>query len=56
MKKIPLTLMFCPKFQDGYYKLQKNSIRDAHAPQPVEKVFNTMRYRSGETVKDQCQL
>ena len=30
----------------------KNSIRDAHTPQPGEKVFNTMRYRSGETVKD----
>ena len=30
----------------------KNSVRDARTPQPGEKVFNTMRYRSGETVKD----
>ena len=28
----------------------KNSIRDAHAPQPEEIVFNTMRYRSSETI------
>ena len=30
--------------------IDKNSIRDAHTPQPVEIFFNTMRYRSGETV------
>ena len=28
----------------------KNSIRDARTPQPEEIVFNTMRYRSNETV------
>ena len=28
----------------------KNSIRDAHTPQPGEIVFNTMTYRSSETV------
>ena len=29
---------------------KKNSIRDARTPQPKETVFNTMRYRSSETV------
>ena len=29
----------------------KNSIRDARTPQPGEIVFNTMRYRSSETVQ-----
>ena len=29
----------------------KNSIRDARTPQPEEIVFNTMRYRSSETVQ-----
>ena len=29
----------------------KNSIRDARTPQPGEVVFNTMRYRSRETVQ-----
>ena len=29
----------------------KNSIRDAHTPQPGEIVFNTMRYRNSETVQ-----
>ena len=29
----------------------KNSIRDAHIPQPGEIVSNTMRYRSSETVQ-----
>ena len=38
----------------------KNSIRDACTPQPGEIVFNTVRYRSSETVqrseyKDQDQ-
>ena len=28
----------------------KNSIRDARTPQPGKIVFNTMRYRSSETV------
>ena len=28
----------------------KNSIRDAHIPQPGKIFFNTMRYRSSETV------
>ena len=28
----------------------KNSIRDACTPQPGKIVFNTMRYRGGETV------
>ena len=32
-------------------KLQKNSIRDARTPQPEDIVFNTMRYRSNETVQ-----
>ena len=31
--------------------VKKNNIRDAHTPQPGEIVFNTMRYRSGETVQ-----
>ena len=30
---------------------QKNSISDARTPQPVEIVFNTMRYRRSETVQ-----
>ena len=30
---------------------EKNSIRDARTPQPGEIVFNTMRYRSSETVQ-----
>ena len=38
---------------------QKNSIRDPRTPQPVKIVFNTMRYRSSETVHRlgyfQCQ-
>ena len=29
----------------------KNSIGDASTPQPGEIVFNTMRYRSNETVQ-----
>ena len=29
----------------------KNSIRDAHTLQPGEIVFNTIRYRSSETVQ-----
>ena len=29
----------------------KNSIRDASMPKPGETVFNTMRYRCGETVQ-----
>ena len=29
----------------------KNSIGDAHTPQPGKIVFNTMRYRSSETVQ-----
>ena len=33
-----------------YFKLEKNSIRDARTPQPGEIVFNTMTYRSSETV------
>ena len=34
-----------------YY--QQKSIRDARTLQPGEIVFNTMRYRSSETVQDQ---
>ena len=30
--------------------MDKNSIRDAHTPEPGEIVFNTIRYRSSETV------
>ena len=33
-----------------YKASKKNSIRDACTPQPGEIVFNTMRYRSSETV------
>ena len=29
----------------------RNSIRDAHTPQPGEIVFNTMGYRRSETVQ-----
>ena len=32
-----------------YKSKLKNSIRDAHTPQPGEIVFNTIRYRSSET-------
>ena len=42
------TLFFfndCNPFQE-----EQNSIRDARTPQPGEIVFNTMRYRSSETV------
>ena len=31
--------------------MKKNSIRDARTPEPGEIVFNTMRYRSSETVQ-----
>ena len=31
--------------------LNKDSIRDARTPQPMEIVFNTKRYRRSETVK-----
>ena len=34
----------------GELKAGENSIRDARTPQPGEIVFNTMRYRSSETV------
>ena len=42
-------------------KQQKNSIREAHTPQPGEIVFNTMKYRNNETVhrsrySQDCQL
>ena len=33
------------------YQYSKNSIRDARTPQPGECVFNTMTYRSSETVQ-----
>ena len=34
----------------GTWKILKNSIRDARTPQPGKIVFNTMSYRSSETV------
>ena len=34
-----------------YDMKKENSIRDARTPQPREIVFNTMRYRSSETVQ-----
>ena len=36
-----------------YFSFQsaKNRFRDARTPQPVEIVFNTMTYRSSETVQ-----
>ena len=34
----------------GVLKMLENSIRDARTPQPGDIVFNTMRYRSSETV------
>ena len=34
-----------------YSKKKGNSIRDARTPQSGEIVFNTMRYRSSETVQ-----
>ena len=38
--------------QNGRHRqLFKNSIRDAHTPQPGELFFNTMRYRSSVTVQ-----
>ena len=46
-----------PRFCSGEAMLDvetdyiKNSIRDARTPQPGEIVFNTMRYRSSETVQ-----
>ena len=46
-----------PKIGNLYYtnidQLQyiKNSIKDAGTPQPVEIVFNTMSYRSSETIQ-----
>ena len=33
------------------FKQLKNSIRDARTPQPGEIFFNTMGYRSSETVQ-----
>ena len=41
------TIQICHK--NDQYK-HKNSIRDARTPQPGEIVFNTIRYRSTETV------
>ena len=38
------------EYTTGPTKRQKNSTRDARTPQPGEMVFNTMRYRSSETV------
>ena len=34
-----------------HYKEYKNSIRDARTPQPGKIAFNTVRYRSSETVQ-----
>ena len=40
----------------------KNSVRDAHTPQPLGVFFNTMRYRGSEKgtkigiLSEQCQL
>ena len=34
-----------------FYMYTKNSIREVHIPQPGEIVFNTMTYRSSETVQ-----
>ena len=36
--------------EQGYKRNSKNSIRDGRTPQPGEIFFNTMRYRSSETV------
>ena len=40
------------QIQPSTYEKQpvENSIRDARTPQPGKIVFNTMRYRSSETV------
>ena len=37
-------------FNSGLLQCGKNSIRDARTPRPGEIGFNTMRYRSSETV------
>ena len=44
-------LEFLKKRQLSEGKQSKNCIRDAHTPQPGEIVFNTLRYRSSETVQ-----
>ena len=47
---------------DDLTSTYENSISDARTPQPGEKVFNTMRYISSETLQrlgtlsEQCQL
>ena len=51
--KVAITYLFIEQQVWNLNMLQfiKNSIRDAHSPQPGEIVFNTMRYRSSETVQ-----
>ena len=44
-----LFFLYCPVYLPEKWQ-QKNSIRDIRNPQPREIVFNTMRYRSNETV------
>ena len=54
MVKIPNTTLFFKRLKMMMYKSQsnlENSIRDARTPQLEEIVFNTMTYRSSETVQ-----
>ena len=49
-------------FEEMAAQFEKNSIGDAHTPQPGEIVFNKMRYgsetvqRSGDFPSNQCQI
>ena len=43
-------------FYCGWILIEKNSIRDARTPQPVEIFFNTMRLEVVKQYKEQCQL
>ena len=47
--KFPLILVFATNFEE--FNMDENIIRDARTPQPWEMFFNTMRYRSSETVQ-----
>ena len=40
-------------FVNLMYSINKHSIGDAHSPQPGEIVYNTVRYRRSDTVKNQ---
>ena len=51
-KLIPYVIDNCFTSQHEWsHQTTENSVRDARTPQPGGKVFNTMRYRSCETIQ-----